>query len=163
MAVDAAEVALLVAAFEARVPPKTVIQATNVTPGASSKDSAKLTLAATDVAADFEVFAGVEFDASDEAQLSFAIRGVMLKLLAFKMEADALEAYERYTDSLETKLGQTRHRNRITPKTTSKLEPTSEQAGTRPHFDAEATFVDLIPNASGQRQRIEDAYGRGTP
>lgn len=161
MAVSPAEVALLDAAVTARVPPKTLVQATNISPGASSVDAAKLTLASTDVAADFEVYAGIEFDASDEAQLSFAVRGVFLKLLAFKMESTALAAYDSYTESLETKLGQTRHRNRLKPKTTSKLEPTPEQDGARPHFDGESTFNDLIPRSSGQRQRIEDAYGRG--
>lgn len=148
--------ATLEADFKARIPADVVEQVSNDTPGETGPDDTRISYAATDVKADFKVYANVAYDEDNAQHVSAAIYGVFLKLLTYKLESDAIDKYHTWAEErLSGFLRMQDHNNRIVPKTTSNLTPATEGPGiVRPWFDAEVSFRDLIPDQYGDRWDI---------
>jgi len=137
--------------FQNRFPSNRLKQLTN--PGNQAGSSVNTTLidyAATDVEADFETYAGVEYDSADSRHVSVAVDGVLAKLYQRAetpgSKADGL--HDAYIQRLRD-LAKVTGRDRVVPKTTSVLTPTPERDGTetvRPDADRD-DFGDLVPNA----------------
>jgi len=136
---------------QARYPATRLVQLTN--PGDESGttlDATILGYAATDVQADFEIYAGVEYDGTDARHVSVAVEGVMAKLYQ-RTETPGSKAdklHDQYIERVRS-LGKVTGRNRVTPTSSSVLTPTSEREGTetvRPDSDR-PDFEDYVANA----------------
>jgi hypothetical protein len=113
---------------------------------ATTVDATRLTLACTDVQADFEIYAGTVYDGTDARHVSVAVEGVMLKLMSRMAGTDPDEMREQWLKRLNS-FALVTGRNRIVPATDSILTPTSEQRGTeevRPDADR-GYFDQFIP------------------
>ena len=115
---------------------------------ATTTDTTVLGLAATDVQADFEIVAGIVYDGTEARHVSVAVEGVIAKLRVRSEAAGggADTSHDRYIERLQG-LAKVTGRDRIIPKTSSILTPTSEQLESetvRPSFD-HPNFDDVIP------------------
>ena len=109
-------------------------------PGSTTTvDSARLAAAAADAEAEFRAVCGVAYDDTDARHVAVAVLAVEWKLLAYTglhsevsktVEAAFLAAAERYALT-----GGGRHR--VGPATSSPLQPSVQESGTRPDFDRE--------------------------
>lgn len=107
--------------------------------------------AATDVEADFKIYAGVEYNDSVDTHVAAGINAVLAKLAQWAegagSTADSLR--EKYIEDLQA-LGKITGRNRPMPKSTSVLTTSSERKDVsetvRPDSDREH-FDDLVPEA----------------
>ena len=137
---------------EARYPESTLIQLTNPNDqDASAVDATILGLAVTDVQADFLTYTATTYDNSEAQHVAVAVEGVVAKLNMRKEAAGdvAVSKHDKYIERLEI-LAQVTGRDRITPKSTSVLTPSSERvAGStdpvRPDTDR-PDYDDLIPD-----------------
>lgn len=141
----------LAAEVTARYPSARLIQLTN--PGdqsAAAVDATVLGLAATDVEADFEVYAGVEYDNSEARHVSVAVWGVISKLAQWSEAtgATAIALNDAWIERLEA-LAKVTGRDRIALSTSSLLTPTTEKPGTDdvPPWSDYPHFEDLRPEA----------------
>lgn len=125
----------------ARLSSQRLIELTNPdNAGASSVDTTRLGYAATDTMADFEIYAGVEYDDDDERHVAVGIDGVVFHL-ARNAGLVAPEIEQRWHQRLEA-LGKVTGRNRVTPVTSSNLQASRESTASspvRPIFDPENT------------------------
>jgi len=134
-----------------RVPEARLIQLTNPgTQSAAAIDTTILGLACTDVAADFEIYAGVEYDNSEARHVSVGIWGVLAKLALWSEAAGATANAidDKWIEKLEG-LAKVTGRDRIALSTSSLLTPTDEKPGTddvAPWADY-THFDDLRPDA----------------
>jgi hypothetical protein len=134
----------LVTEVQARYPANRLKQLTN--PGdesASAVDTTFLGYSATDVEAEFEIYAGVTYDGTDARHVAVAVAGVIAKLY-LRGEAPGEKAQSLHDDYLERlqALGKVTGRDRLKPQTTSQLTPTPERTGSevvRPWSD-DSTF-----------------------
>ncbi len=103
-------------------------------------DTTRLAEAAEDVEADFEVYAGVAFDVTEDRHVSVGVRGVVAKLRIYtdqKKGDGADKQHDRYIQALKD-LAKVTGRNRLMPRTTSTLTPSDETPNNttvRPDFD----------------------------
>ena len=134
-----------------RIPAQKLIEATNADISATTTDTAILALAATDVEADFKTYANSAYDGTDAQHVSHAIDGVWLKLLAYKRESQAIKNYQEWQERLFDRLRLQGHNNRLKPSGSSKLDPTPTADNAKPLFDANADFIDIIPERRGHR------------
>lgn len=105
-------------------------------------DTTILELAVTDVTAQFEIYVGETFDATDAQHLTVACMGVIAKLKTWTRESpDAGDAdWKRWTEYARD-LAKITSRNRVAVQTTSRLTPTVEVdpgETVRPIFDPDA-------------------------
>lgn len=115
---------------------------------ASAIDDTVLAAVCTDVAADFEIFAGVAFDSSDSRHVTTAVDGVIHKLVVRTGHSDESAEVDRWERRLLA-LAKVTGRDRIAPATNSKLEPSQERRTgetVRPIFDDDR-FDDLLLGA----------------
>ncbi len=127
---------------------------------ATSNDTTRLGLLVEDAEAEFELFAGVEYDDDDALHRSFAVEAVIV-LAQERGGRNVEEArasrkeWERKMEELRTRVG---CEDRIEPATTVESYPSDEQTGVntlRPEFDIPA-FNDSVPT---RRTRNEDEPG----
>lgn len=128
----------LVSQVTARYSAAALLQLTNPDlPSATSVDTARLGYAADDVAAEFEVRAGVEYDDTNAKHVAVCVEGVVAFLtwrMGTKGGADLVEAWRKRADVF----GRTMGRDAIMPGTNSLLQPTVPGANgvtVRPPFD----------------------------
>jgi len=135
----------LAAEVTARYPGSRLIQLTN--PGdqsAAAVDATVLGLAVTDVQADFEIIAGIEYDNSEARHVSVAVWGVIAKLAGWSEAAGStgVKLHEAWIERLE-QLAKVTGRDRVPVTTSSQVTPTDERQTTEtvrpwsdhPHFD----------------------------
>lgn len=145
--------------FENRFSSNKVIQLTNPdNPAAASKDSTRLSLAATDTQERFETIVGVAYDSTDQTHVSYALRGVilMLRLYADPINDSIITNLERWEKSLE-KLRLRTSAAAFSPKTSSNYVPSTPPSG-RPPFD-ERSFDGirvLSPRSNSQSAGNDD-------
>jgi len=90
-------------------------------------DAARLSKAARDVEADFEVYAQVEYDGADARHVSLACEGVVLKLLVRAGELKPKEEADWRKNDLKEGLALVTSRDRILPTSGSELTVPSER------------------------------------
>lgn len=134
--------ATLEADFQARYSSTLAVKLTNPdAEGATTVDSTRLTNAATDVKADIQVLCGVTYDSTDARHVAAAVEGVRLRLLAYKGDTEAGRELAAWQERVKGSLGLVTGRDRVMPKTSSELTPSSERTITgetvRPDFDRE--------------------------
>lgn len=125
-----------------RLPSQVLVELTNPnTPSATTADATVLAAAAADAQADFQIFAGVEYDNSDVRHVRVGVEGTVYHLHKYKLPPGhpALNSMtQQYNENLQA-LARVTGRNRIMPKTTSVLVPSDEQSHSgqtvRPSFD----------------------------
>lgn len=127
---------------------------------ATTINATVLGLAVTDIGAEFKVLAGVTYSNADPRHVTYAVDGVVLKLLAYMGQSPSVAAFQSWKDTLFSRLRVVTGNNRIKPKSSSKLTPAKEApdgAIVRPFFDINSSFGDLVPE--------EDSSGdsRGFP
>lgn len=116
---------------------------------ATSVNSTRLGLAATDAAADFEVHAQVVYDGTDARHVRIGVARVVALLTERKGDGGAAKMLAD-TKQMLVDLSRVSSRGRILPRTNSVVVPTSEQepdGGTpRPDFDRKR-FDDFVPGS----------------
>ena len=112
---------------------------------ATTIDSTRLALAATDVEANFEIFAGVEYDDTDPQHVTVGVEGVEV-LLKFRAGHTTVEEWSDWIEKRLKPMSLVGARDRIMPTTNSEVTPTSESdtGDGRPYFDSRR-FRYLIP------------------
>lgn len=120
---------------------------------ATTVDTAYLDYAVTDVQADFEIEAEVEYDDTEPMHVSVGVQGVIAKLLMYAESGGAggtgEDAHTRWISRLR-KLRSVTSRARVSPVTRSPLTPSDEQIDdevVRPAFDRER-FKRIAPGTS---------------
>lgn len=140
----------LEAAVIVRVSNARLVQLTNPdNPQATTVDTTRLAAAATDVQADLLRETGQTYDDTDARHVSMCVLGVICRLKVIMGEPAAFDSNE--CSAWGTSLSALKS-GRITPVTTSTLEPSTEQSGARPDADR-ATYDDLVPRAVPQDSR----------
>ena len=110
-----------------------------------------LELAVTDVTSAFEVYAGTDFDSTDEAAIMFGVQGVIACLKTWTRDSgDAGKSeWDVWTEKME-RFGKVRGRDRIVPTSTSTLTPSSQNpdglSDVRPAFDDDH-WAGFVPGA----------------
>lgn len=106
-------------------------------PNASSYDATRLSKACTDATAKFLTHVGIAFDVTVAQHVEAAIPGVRAYLLVYLDQDGGEKAIDRWIDNRLKPLARVTARDRLSPTTTSLLQPTVE-GGTRvarPNFD----------------------------
>lgn len=116
---------------------------------ATAADATRLALAATDAAADFEVYAQVAYDGTDARHVRIGVARVIALLTERKGDGGA-EKMLADTQRMLVDLSRVSSRGRVLPRTNSVVVPTSESdsdGGTpRPDFDRKR-FDDFVPGS----------------
>lgn len=120
--------------------------------GATTVDDTLLSFAARDVEADFKMFSGFTYDETVDRHVAVATQGVFARLTSWTGEvsenADKQEArFRERARSLK---------ERLTPKSSSKLKITKEVSGSRPWSDR-ANFWTTKPNPPRRRGTDTDS------
>ena len=110
---------------------------------ATSIDTARLTLACTDVQAAFEVMCGVAYDNTVATHVAYAVEGVFQRLLVLTGQA-SIDTWKDWKATLKDELALVTGRDRIEPTTDSLLSPTEDTMGDLPQSDRK-NFRGLIP------------------
>ena len=112
---------------------------------AASINTTLLGYAATDVEADFKVYAGIEYDETEDTHVSVAVQGVILKLQNRRSQGEP-RSDDNWIERLKA-LAMVTARDRISPVTDSILSPSDRSDETtpiRPIFDPD-NFEDITP------------------
>lgn len=120
------------------------------TSGATTPNTGQETYAAADAQADFEAICGVTYDSANATHVSAGVPLVVAKLQVYTGQASEEyydNALKRCREIYRLVLG----RNRITPTTNSTLNPTAEDAGSKPAFDR-SIFQRYVGNAPGGQE-----------
>jgi hypothetical protein len=143
----------------ARVPNQTLVDLTNQKDtDATTVDTTILGLACTDVEAEFEVYTGLAFDATNAKHVPVGVAGVLMTLrewIPAKSDGTAQDR-ERWVERCRA-LARVTSRDRIRITSSSELTPSDEVSGTaevRPYFDRQdgAAFIPE-PNSTGSDDR----------
>ena len=116
---------------------------------ATTINSTILNLAVDDISAEFQVLAGVQYTNTDKRHVTYAVDGVVLKLLAYMGQSNSAAAFQSWKETVANRLRLVTGNNRIMPKSSSKLTPAKEApdgAIVRPYFDLNSSFGELVPN-----------------
>lgn len=119
---------------------------------ATTVNTTLLGFAADDVDALFDVYTGVAYDDSDAQHIAVAVQGVIAFLLRRTGQATAQERIDEWVTSMRS-LSRIEGRNRITPDSTTRMQPSADDRLTstpRPAFD-DRHFDSFIPKAPGAR------------
>lgn len=144
----------LVTNTQSRYSSQILINASNPqSSGATSVDSTRLSLAATDVSAVFEVLCGVEYDDSNALHVLYGVEGVLVRLLLMTGQT-TIEAWDKWKSSLKDELALVTGRDRIPPTTDSLLSPTEDTPNTLPATDR-TNFKRYIPGAPNTEDLLD--------
>lgn len=115
----------------ARVSGQRLIELTNPgSPSATSNDTTRLANAATDASAEMQMTIGEAYDGSNAMHVAAGVEGVLYYLhLRAGTPGGTINEYETRWRSWLGKLAQVRGRDRLLPKTDSKLTQPSEVTG----------------------------------
>ena len=118
----------LAAAAAARYPAQLLIELTNaqVTSGTTINET-RMTLAADDAEADFQIYANVPYDGNDARHVTVGVQGVVMKLRAYMGQVDKAEEIQAKWHGLLKDLARVTGRDRVTPTTTSPVVDSSER------------------------------------
>jgi hypothetical protein len=134
---------------QARYPSQLLVNITNpMETTATTVNTTTLNAAATDVEADFEIVAGVEYDGTDARHVAVAVEGVIAKLLRRTGTSQYEEREKDYNFRLRD-LAKVTGRDRITPESDSEVSPAVDSPSgveVKPAFDNEI-FDQIIPGA----------------
>ena len=112
---------------------------------ATTVDSARETLASTDVQAAFKM-RGITFDTTIDTHVSVGVAGMEARLLKITGQPGGSDAWSDWmTDELKL-LAETTSRDRISPTTDSLLSPTQDTLGDLPVSDRK-NFKDYVTDA----------------
>lgn len=126
-------------------------------PGATAIDAGRLTEAADDVKAEFEIYVGVVYDDTNALHIATAVPCVVDKLIMYTGQGDTRQLEEKCIERMKA-LARVTARDRIMPTTNSQLTQSKEQVGTeivRPDFDR-PRFDDLTPGPPTMGERVGD-------
>ena len=117
-------------------------------PSATTIDTTRLDNGVLDTEADFRIYSGVAYDDTDARHVTVAVEGVIAKLAIRTGTGGnyARTSHEEFIARLRD-LALVTGRDRVSPRTDSVLQPSSEQVAdeiVRPEFDWR-NFSDLIP------------------
>ena len=115
---------------------------------ATTVNTTLLGFSADDVDALFDVYAGVAYDDSDATHVAVAVEGVIAFLMRRTGQATAEARVTAWLASIRA-LGSVSGRNRVTPDSTTKMQPSEDDrlsSTPRPAFD-DRRFDDFMPNA----------------
>lgn len=113
-------------------------------PAATSLNSARLALAATDVESDFRIYCGVTYNNSDARHVNVAVEGVVIKLMMRTGQWANRELEERWHEKLKA-LALVTGRDRISPLTTGSVAASTEEAN-QPAFFDEGAWRAIAPH-----------------
>lgn len=133
--------ATLSADVQARFPAQLLIDLTNPgKTGQSSIDTGRLGEVINDVEGDFQDTVGVSYDSTKKNHVKTAVRGVVARLRRYVGHIGVTDDFDNYMEALG-RLALVTGRNRVMPKSTSELTPSSEKVSSndeiRPDFDRE--------------------------
>lgn len=119
-------------------------------PDASTLDSTRLGLAATDVQAAFKRYAKIAYDDTLDVHVETAVPLVILKLQLYAGQLSWNEAERQIREALRS-VADVGGGDRILPTTTSDMDPTKDRPLEKPSFD-KARFGSFVPQnpASGK-------------
>jgi len=100
------------------------------------------------VQAAFQVFVGKSYDDTDATHVLYATEGVLIRLMYITGQT-TLEAWKEWKKSLKEELALVQGRDRIVPSTESLLNPTKEQANSRPFADRSVFDRHYRPHSPG--------------
>lgn len=130
----------LAARVTSRYPSQLLVNLTNPnnTAAGTTIDTTKLGLATTDIEADFQIHAGIEYDDDDALHVTVATEGVIARLMEWTGHAGAEQQKDRYMSRLSD-LAKVTGRDRILPSSDSPLVPSEPTSvfPIRPEFDDE--------------------------
>ena len=137
----------LAANVQARYAVAKLVQLTN--PGdvnATTINTTILDLACTDVEAEFEITAGLDYDDTSALHVANAVEGVLV-ILRVRQRGEMLavsDEYEKWRGALE-RLSMVTSRDRIIPQSSSQEVPSRFNENVQPVFDNQR-FSELGPN-----------------
>ncbi len=118
--------------------------------GATTINTTLLGFAADDVDGLFDVYAGVAYDDSDAQHIAVAVEGVIAFLLRRTGQSTADARISTWVSTMRD-LSRTEGRNRVTPDSTTRMQPSADNrltATPRPAFD-DRRFDSFLPNSPG--------------
>lgn len=120
---------------------------------ATSVNTTLLGNAANDVDALFDVYSGVEYDDTDAQHIAVAVEGVIAFLMRRTGQSTAEARVTAWVAAMKA-LGKIEGRNRITPDSTTRFQPSADDRLTstpRPAFDDRRfdSFLPKAPRAGG--------------
>lgn len=120
---------------------------------ATTVNTTLLDNASADVDALFDVYAGVAYDDTDAQHIAVAVEGVIAFLMRRTGQSAAEARIAAWITSMKD-LGKTEGRNRVTPDSTTRMQPSSDDRLTRaprPAFDDRSfdSFLPKAPRAGG--------------
>ena len=135
-----------------RLPAHRLVQLTNGNKSDNSINTTLLGYATGDVEAMLEVYAGVAYDETDARIVAIAVQGVERLLARWKGQNERVDQmWDEWVQMVKNDLRRVTGNNRLRPKTSSLVYPTSENpsgnTNQRPDIDRHGPqFDDVIPN-----------------
>jgi len=120
---------------------------------ATTVNTTLLDFSSSDVDALFDVYAGVVYDDTDAQHIAIAVEGVIAFLMRRTGQSAAETRIAAWITAMKD-LGKTEGRNRVTPDSTTRFQPSADDrltATPRPAFDDRRfdSFLPKSPNAGG--------------
>lgn len=120
---------------------------------ATTVNTTLLGKSADDIDALFDVYAGVEYDDTNAQHIAVAVEGVIAFLMRRTGQSAAESRITAWIASMKA-LGKTEGRNRVTPDSTTRMQPSADDRVTstpRPAFDDRRfdAFLPKAPRAGG--------------
>ena len=118
--------------------------------GATTVNTTILDNASADVDALFDVYSGVEYDDTDAQHIAVAVEGVIAFLMRRTGQSAAESRITAWVSSMRD-LSRIEGRNRVTPDSTTRMQPSADDRLTstpRPAFD-DRRFDPFLPKAPG--------------
>ena len=141
-----------------RLPTQRLVELTQINSrSATTVDAARLTTVAGDVEALFEVLAGIVYDDTDARHIIVGVDGLEILLQVWKGDSSSRDRWDRWQTFMRMDFSKVTGRNRVKPKTSSRLTPSEEApvGDVRPFFDNEGGgSVDVIPNQFDARDDL---------